>query len=355
MHIDQFIIHQFRNIKSLTIEPEPGINVFYGQNGSGKTSILEAIYFLAFGRSFRTHLLPRIVQHECDSFSVFALLNKKSPDEIRLGVERSISGEKKLRLNGELIHSLASVAKAMPLLLLTTESHRYFHDGPKGRRQWLDWGVFHVEHRFYETWQLFSKSLKQRNAALKRGLSNSEVTVWDHEIAHCAALLDQYRQNYIDSLRPLFTEIAATFNLPSLRLKYVRGWSKDKDLRELLLADLSKDRLLGYTKQGPHRADLLVYADQFPVGDFLSQGQQKSAAYALHLSQGMLLKTKLTRSPIYLIDDLPSELDPQKRKLIATVLADLKSQIFITGITREELADLVQLDQVKLFHVEQSA
>ncbi len=354
MSIDQLIINQFRNIKSLNLEPIAEINVLYGQNGSGKSSILEAIYFLAFGRSFRTHLVQRIVQTNADSFSIFTLLNKNKEDEIRLGVERTLQGEKKLKLNGEAIHSLVPIAKKIPLILLTTESHRYFHDGPKLRRQWLDWGVFHVEHSFYAAWQAFNKSLKQRNAALKSNLPYSEIEVWDQNIIKYSVLLDQFREHYVVELEPIFHQMLAMMELPKLKLRYVRGWAPDKELNEVLIQDLARDRLSGFTRHGPHRADLLIFADKIPAGDFLSQGQQKLAAYALHLSQGTLLKSKLDQPPIYLMDDLPSELDPKKRALMANILKNLKAQIFITGITLEELSDLVQLEQARMFHVEHS-
>lgn len=354
MSIDQLVVEHFRNLSALNLEPGPGINVIYGENGSGKSSILESIYFLALGRSFRTHLIPRIVQFGTDHLSIFALLNRAKENEVRVGIERALRGDKKMKLNGVYINSQIPIAQQIPLILLTTESHRYFHDGPKVRRQWLDWGVFHVEHSFYPTWRLFNQALKQRNAALKTNLTNVEIEAWDQDIFESAYLLDEYRSNYIAALEPYFLQMLEALELPHLQLRYNRGWSTERDIKEVLKQDLEKDRISGFTKHGPHRADLTVYADKTPAGDYLSQGQQKLAAYALHLSQGMLIHHKLNHSPIYLIDDLPSELDPRKRQLIAHILRKTPAQMFVTGITLDELSDVVKLEEAKMFHVEQS-
>ncbi len=145
MSISQLTIHHFRNLSKVQFEPQPGINFFFGANGSGKTSILEAIYFLGLGRSFRTHLIQRIIHQGSEQFLLLAQIN--NPDNpFLVGMERSLQGEKKIRVNGESVNSVATIAKQLPLQLLSTESHRFFHDGPKVRRQYLDWGVFHVEH-----------------------------------------------------------------------------------------------------------------------------------------------------------------------------------------------------------------
>ncbi len=351
MSIDRLVMNDFRNILAATIEPLPGVNVFFGKNGSGKTSVLEAIYYLGLGRSFRTHLAHRIIHHDANQFLLFANLNQSS-QMVPVGVERFRSGEKKIRLGGETLTSLALLAKKLPLQLLTPDSHRYFHDGPKLRRQFLDWGVFHVEQLFYLQWQDFNKALKQRNAGLKQQLPLGEMSIWDNEIIKSAALFDHYRKNYIAQLQPLLFDLLQSF-LPSidLHLRYYRGWSHERELAEVLTANLTRDQQLGYTQSGPQRADLQLYAGKVPAADHLSQGQQKLAAYALHLAQGVLMQKLTHRSPIYLIDDLPSELDPEKRRLVAEVLAKLQAQVFITGITIPELEDMVCINQAKTFHV----
>ncbi len=353
MPITELVIHQFRNFTTVTIEPQAEVNIFYGQNGSGKTSILEAIYFLGLGRSFRTSQVQRVINDNAANLTLFAQLEEPEGKRHALGIERSRQGEKKIRINGESVVSLAALAKQLPLQLLTTESHRYFHDGPKIRRQFLDWGVFHVEPEFYSVWQQLQKALKQRNASLKSQLSRNEIEVWNYEIVQLSVLLDQHREDYIEKLNPLLADLLQTF-LPELdlQLRYFRGWSQEKNLSEVLTSSFSRDLQLGYTQFGPQRADLQLYAGRVPVGDFLSQGQQKLAAYALHLAQGLLLQKYTQQSPIYLIDDLPSELDPEKRRFVAAILTRLQSQVFITGITLDELSGMIPSRQTRMFHVE---
>lgn len=355
MPITHLTISNFRNLTDVSIKPASGINVFYGLNGSGKTSILEAIYFLGLSKSFRTRLLQPMIHHQAQQFLLFAHV-QQAEQTLPIGVERFRNGEKKIRIAGETPSSLAPLAKQLPLQLLTPDSHRYFHDGPKQRRQFLDWGVFHVEQLFYLEWQRFQKALKQRNAGLKSQLPLREMNIWDNQITDSAILLDQYRKAYIAQLQPILSELLTHFlQLPNLQLRYFRGWSQERDLSEVLHSNFPRDQQLGYTQFGPQRADLQLYAGKFPVGDYLSQGQQKLAAYALHLGQGLLMQQLINQSPIYLIDDLPSELDAEKRRFVATVLANLQSQVFITGITYSELQDMVGVNQNQMFHVERGS
>lgn len=350
--IANLVIQHFRNLKNISIRPGEGINIFYGLNGSGKTSLLEAIHFLGLGRSFRTHSFQKLIQDNASHFLLFTQLMQDHQSQ-QIGVERFRTAEKKMRLNGENLTSLASVAQLMPIQLLSTDCHRYFHDGPKSRRQYLDGGVFHVEPLFYSTWKRFQKALEQRNAGLKNQLPPAEIAIWNSEISASSHLLDQYRQCYVNQLIPILNELLLRV-LPefSLNLHYSRGWPKDKDLADILRNQFIKDLHLGYTQFGPQRADLQLYLENKPVSDFLSQGQQKVAAYALHLAQGLLMQKLTTKTPIYLIDDLPSELDSIKRKFVASLLGQLQSQVFITAITAEELKEFKLESPVKKFHVE---
>jgi DNA replication and repair protein RecF len=350
--LTQLRIHQFRNIDT-SFEPCNGINIFYGQNGSGKTSLLEAIYFLGLGRSFRSHLIQRLIHTEAQQFQIFAQLQQDN-QTLPLGVERARSGEKKIRIDGQTVASIASLAKLVPLQLLTTESHRYFHDGPQIRRQYLDWGLFHVEPEFYLMWQQFQRVLKQRNAGLKNQLPTQEIEVWTQELVHWSRKFDQFRKDYVNQLKLILDDLLKIV-LPefSLSLRYYRGWSESKDLFDVLNLNQFRDQQLGYTQFGPQRADLQLYSNSTPVSDCLSQGQQKLAAYVLHLSQGILLQEKTGHSPLYLIDDLASELDKNKRAFISKILRQLKSQVFITCIDPEDISDITSSScAIRMFHVE---
>ncbi len=355
MNINYLTISCFRNIHSQSIEPTPRFNIFFGENGAGKTSILEAIYYLGMGRSFRTHLASRVIQHGQTSLMLTASLIDNEVTEHLIGVERKQNGERNLRLNRETQASIAAIARLIPLQLISVDSYRYFSDGPKERRSFLDWGVFHMNTEFLDLWQRFNRVLKQRNRALKDKSPRQEVTIWDSEYIELSEHIDALRAIYIDQLQKVCHKMLLQL-LPGFKtteIRYKRGWAKDRGLLDLLNEHFSRDCAFGYTQYGPQRSDLQLYIDNCPADDVLSQGQLKLAAYALHLAQGILLKQQSGKAPIYLIDDLPSELDMDKQSLILGIIKELQSQVFITGITTETLQELANHPESCMFHVEQ--
>lgn len=345
-------LQSFRNLHDVQIELSPHFNIFHGQNGAGKTSLLESIYYLGLGRSFRTNQLQRIIQYNAESFSIFIQLQYNSRS-IPIGIARKRNGERLMKFNGETISSISSIAKQLPIQLMSTMSYKFFSLGPKIRRQFLDWMLFHVEQSFYAKWQSLQRVLKQRNAGLKANLPPKQIISWDTELLPLADEIDRLRSNTVTLFKPFFFEILNQL-LPQYPLKiiYSRGWNKDDDLANILDSNLRRDYQLGYTQFGPQRADLHFYIDGIPAQDVLSQGQQKLVLYAFHLAQGLLLKQKNGISPIYLIDDLPSELDQSKRHCVTEVLKQLDSQVFITTIDASDLGEITALENTRAFHVE---
>lgn len=347
-------ISDFRNLRIATLQPSPHFNIFYGQNGAGKTSILEAIYYLSFGRSFRTSNSSRLIHKDSQQFSLFSQLQSAN-NIIPIGIERNALTGRRIHLNGDNIRTIAPVAELLPIQLISTDSYRFFHDGPKIRRQFMNWGLFHVEPRFFPLWQQLLLLLKQRNAALKARASIAELSVWNDELIDLSEQINQIRKEYIVLLQPVLENLIRTvLNKFSLKIDYSPGWSSTNTYAEALKQSYFKDQALGYTSVGPHRADMQLLLEGQPAGEILSQGQQKLASYALYLAQGQLVRTLSNKSPLYLIDDLPSELDQEKRFCIASILKELNAQVFITGITPEELRDVIAFDKAQLFHVKQN-
>lgn len=346
--IKSLTLQNFRNLADISIDFSPKFNVCYGNNGSGKTSLLEAIYYLGHGKSFRASQYTRIIQHHRELFRIIAKITAETPRII--GVERKQDGERCIKLDGDLQNSIVALSRLMPIQFMSPMSYRFFHDGPKLRRQYLDWALFHVEPSFIEVWQRFQRLLKQRNGALKH---HQDLSVWDSEFARVATDIDRMRKAIILLLEPICRQQLSII-LPAINfsLHYQRGWPAEVELLALLQKNQLRDKQLGYTYYGPQRADFQLSSNGIPIDDILSQGQQKLAAYALHLALGTLLQQTTGTSPIYLIDDLPSELDVNSRTNITQTLELLNAQVFITGIAVNDLKALLQLGHSKLFHVE---
>lgn len=348
-------IHQLRNLRETKLELGAQFNIFYGLNGSGKTSFLEAVHYLGFGKSFRTRHNSRVVHHSADRFALFGRVQQEGLS-IGVGVERLKNGEGQIRIQGENIASAVELTKLLPLQIIHPASHRLLTDGPKLRRQLMDLGVFHVEHAFLSQWQRANRALKQRNAALKQRCSIEQITLWDGELTAAAEALDAMRKTYLLELEVVFFDILRKLiQLDGLSIRYMRGWSSEQSLGDILAQSLSRDMYLGYTQYGPHRADIDFRVDSVPVQDGLSQGQQKLILYALRLAQGVLLQKHSGNPCLFLIDDLPAELDCEKRAHIIAVLEDLQAQVIITGAERQELMDLAPSKGTKMFHVERGS
>lgn len=332
-------------------------SVFYGENGAGKTSILEAIYYLFTGKSFRTNLATRIINHDSSALLLTAsIINEHaSTHDNFIGFEKKRNGERLIKLNQQPLSSIADVTKLMPLQVIGVDSYRFFSDGPKRRRSFLDWGVFHVEHSFLSTWQQFNKVLKQRNAALKMKQSLDDIVIWDQQYIPLCIEIDRVRAHYISQFEVVYNKLFAKL-LPDyadqVSLRYKRGWNKEADLETILAERYFQDIAFGHTQSGPHRADIQLYIGNTPADDILSQGQQKLAAYALHLAQGVLLREQVGYSPVYLIDDLPSELDKTRQGLIIDILKQLDAQVLITCISEQDLCQLADEEGAQMFHVE---
>ena len=353
MTIQTLKISNFRNITELFIPCSPHFNLFFGDNAAGKTSLLEAIYYLGNARSFRSTQHDHVIQHNQSEFIIFAQLSDDN-GLIPVGLQRSRDGMLRIHVQEDPVKSIAELPRLIPMQFISSDSHRILSDGPKCRRQFMDWGLFHTNPQFFETWKNFQRILIQRNAALKARASRDELLLWNAQFAAASEILNHHRKNYLIDFLPFFESIVERFlDKTTLTAKYNNGWDETAPLLELLNKNVSRETLIGHTVFGPHRADLSLTVNEIPVHHTLSQGQQKLLSYALRLAQGLHYHSIMKKSLIYLIDDLPSELDSEKRKLIIRMLVDLQAQVFITGIEHDDLSEMVTLHpESKMFHVE---
>ena len=205
----------------------------------------------------------------------------------------------------------------------------------------MDWGLFYTCPQFYPQWRNYQKLLAQRNAALKENVSRETLSSWSVALAEAGEALDRLRAAYLEDFLPIFYEITAVF-IPTVKITtdYAQGW-EGATLLTCLTQQLFLEPQTGHTLFGPHRADLVLTVDNLSITDVLSQGQQKLVSYALRLAQGIHLKTTTEKTPAFLIDDLPSELDNQKQRLVTQILEKLNAQVFVTGIHQDELERMI--------------
>lgn len=332
MRLIRLHIHCIRNLPEVILHPHSHFNLFLGPNGSGKTSLLEAIYFLALGRSFRSRQAQHIISYHQPALACFGELQDEYQNGMTMGIEKSRQGEMRCKVRGEHCDKLSQFASTLPLQLITPESFKLLLEGPEERRRFLDWGVFHVEPSFAALCQRYQRLIKQRNAALKQRLQGAALLAWDQELAEIGEKITQSRQHYWQQLQPTLNAMLTTL-LPELPLTftYEQGW-EGEELGPALVAALPQDQRWGYTSVGPHRADLMVQQGRYPASQILSRGQQKLLICALYLAQARHLASFKAKKCLFLLDDLASELDQNNRQRILALLAEQGHQVFLTGI-----------------------
>lgn len=358
MTLKRLSIRFLRNLYSVDILPSEHVNLIYGANGSGKTSLLEAINILGLGRSFRSHKHKALINYEQDSFTVFGKVSTDDGVDIPLGINRTTNGESILKANGSLITSAATLAGYLPLQIINSNSFLLLEGSPKTRRQFIDWLVFHVEPTFFQAWKDIQRCLKHRNSLLRHDrIDRFELATWDKELVSLTEKIHGYRELCMVRFNHVFHELLQEFlSIDGIKLSYFRGWDKDSNYAEALESGIERDRQQGFTRIGSHRADLRISVNGQNAADILSRGQQKLLVCALKIAQGCVF-TKITgRKCVYLVDDLPAELDEKHRQLLAKWLNTMQTQVFISGVEREALTSTWEKESVvelKVFHVEQ--
>ena len=350
MSLAHLAITRVRNLEQVEITPAERINLIHGENASGKTSLLEAIHLLALARSFRSSTIQPVIQRDHPSLTVFGRVRNRRGQLTSVGIEKSRE-RTRIRINQQSVQKTSALAALLPVQVINPDIHRILEQGPRYRRQFLDWGVFHVEHAFLPVWQAYHKVLRQRNAALRARSRPEEIRYWDKQLVEQGERLTTLRREYVAALRPWLEQYCQTLLGASPELDYQAGWSRDSTLAEALGKGFERDRQQGFTQSGPHRADLVIRQDKQPVQQHFSRGQQKLLASAMRLAQLAHFRAAREQTPLLLVDDLPAELDTQRRARLLDLLIESGAQLFITA-TEPGLLDTAQTTGVKMFHVE---
>lgn len=351
MYITRLNIERIRNLTTVALHELQPFNLFYGCNASGKTSVLEAIHLLATGRSFRTHIPKHYIQNQTADAIVFA----QSATE-KIGMQKLLSGEQLIKVNGDHIATQGQLAKLLPLQHIDPQSTDIIDHGAKPRRQLIDWLMFHVEPDFYHAWQYYSRALKQRNSLLKtkRNLSLSELEPWNKMLAEYGEILHAQRIGIVEQWK-IYLEQDLKYLLPHLeiQLDYYSGFHTELGLLNDLTVHHQKDVDRRYTEYGPHRADLRLKTKLGDVDSILSRGQKKLLITALKLSQIAMLHA-CNKETVVLLDDLTAELDSTAQRRLIERLGQLGSQVFMTTLEHDSVKQHFHDLSIsyQLFHVE---
>jgi len=252
--LSQLRISSLRNLTDLSFQPSAGINLILGDNGSGKTSILEAIHMLAIGKSFRTRSLKHVIQFGQPQLQIVAKTTKNMP----VGLQFSDREGLQIRLNSAPLKRLSELAMQLPLQFIPANCHQFFEQGPRYRRQLLDWGLFHVEPRFNFHWQSYRKILQHRNSALRQHKEIYEIQLWDRHFAEHGEEITRFRKAQLEYLLSdfmgIFSRLCPTYSDAEYKINYRSGWLKDENLKDSLKKAIERDRKLGYTRSGSHAA-----------------------------------------------------------------------------------------------------
>ena len=349
MRLSSLAIRGVRNLEHVSMDPGSGINLLFGDNGAGKTSLLESIFILAHGRSFRSGKIQTVVNQNASELSVSALVeNQKLRLNNRVGLVRG-RNPTQARIDGTPVTRLSELAVTLPCIVISAKNHELIEGGPTERRSYLDWLLFHVDHSYLALYRRFKSAMQQRNAALRSAAPAALVKNWDRELADAGQLISQKREQIVEQFTKKYSAMVESLEDElQPRFNYRRGWADTESLAESLNANFQNCQRLGMTSVGPHRADLKLFLGKNEAKYVNSRGQQKLLAIIMKLVQVELFADYNEQTPVILIDDPPSELDLITKQFVFSYLEKTDAQVFVTSVS--DVSNNLQ-HSANVFHV----
>ncbi len=354
MKLDKVQISHFRNIDDLSLTAHKSLNVFLGENGSGKSSILEALHYLGFARSFRTLKHKNVISHEKPGFTVFCSAVVEDGKQQKFGISRQVDDSCVVNINGQKSKRASDLVSYLPIQIFTPQSSDLLLGAPKLRRRYLDWLLFHVEQSFNLDFQVFNRSLKHLNALYRSNQPEQDLDYWKDMLCENGEAISTKRATLLNEhLIPLINANLKDF-LPEFcfEISYYRGWEKGYSLADAVEKNRLRDLKNGFVSVGPHKADLRIKTQGVNAHEILSRGQLRMLVAGMQLAQTQYLHAQTAKTSIFLLDDVGAELDEENRKVFISRLNTSDTQLFITAIDIKQLEFLENYNDKKVFHVE---
>ncbi len=359
MHLSLVQLAQFRNFDQVAFSPCESLNIIHGANGAGKSSILEAVHLLGFGRSFRTNRQNSVVKHETNIATVFGRLTDDQGVEQKIGCTRHKSEGFEFSINGERTKKLADVVRKIPMQIFTPQSSDLIIGQPVLRRRFVDWALFHVKHGYSDLVAAYTKTLSQRNALLRNYLNKGvpidtqQFNYWSESLGRYGNLISEARKSYLEAINAQVVALYRQF-IPEFKidLRYNNGWDKGTSFEDSLKAKEARDLQYGYTTVGPHKGDIKFTVNGLSAAENLSRGQLRILVSILQIAQMKMFSSLSNKSTIYLVDDIAAELDEKTREHFLDLILETKTQVFVTAIETSQFEFTNKYNDKKVFHVE---
>lgn len=357
MILTDLSIVNFKNIACADLSFSPKVNCFLGDNGMGKSNLLDAIYYLSFCKSYYNVIDSQNIRHDEEFFILQGKYDRNGiPEEMYCGIKRRT--KKSFKRNKKEYDRLSDHIGFIPLVMVAPADSELIHGGSEERRKFIDLVISQFDKTYLDALIRYNKALDQRNALLKNEISDPALyELWEEQMALSARTVYRCRKQFIETFTPvfnLFYEKISGGN-EAVSLAY-RSHLDEHDLLPLLAETRQRDLIIGYTTKGVHRDDLEMLLDGFPMKRIGSQGQCKTYLIALKLAQYDFLAQQGDNAPILLLDDLFDKLDAKRvANIIRLVSSERFGQIFITDTNRKNLDEIVGSigEQYRIFAVEQ--
>ena len=348
MYIKTLTLENFRNYEKQNLTFSPDINIIYGENGQGKTNIIEALYFFCNGKSYRT-----VRENEVINFKKnYSKININFCDDKRENSSEIIISEKKIvKVNDIPLSKLSEIVGMLNMVIFTPDMLNIIKEGPSVRRQFIDILLSQLKPYYFKTLLNYYKVIYQRNNIIKSKDKNmySTLPVWNEKAAEYGTIICEYREKIIEDLNKYINNLPYNIEKENLKLEYLPSVKDDFKNKENFVNQLEKnfEREIekGVTLIGPHRDDFEIFLNDKSIKKYGSQGQMRTCVLKLKLSECEIIKNELKREPVLLLDDILSELDEKRKEFFLNNIKD--KQIFITTTEKE----IIKNSSCKYFHV----